>query len=303
MTIVLACKFLKTIVMISDSRVSYGHKDPVDDNLQKLYPLDERMVIGFSGPLAGAHQVLSSVARNRKNYSKPPIAANLLTDVDRWIRHEYRQIKPSTNREGLSFIIATVEPKRERRSRWFTQQGEEKSKPNWFPFVPQLRSIALKPSKSNPKELTKYESEMCKIIGVQSNVQEHVNAVVEKLFGFSFNRPLLQAQAIVNTLMYVLMEQRVVSVGGLFQCAVLGENGIEWLTYGHPSKQGDVSLEIIDGKYVQRDNITGRTIPLKNIWDWYQDWQKEQRPGSSGIFEDPGLRKAAEDKSLNDIGT
>ena len=94
--------------------------------------------------------------------------------------------------------------------------------------------------------------------------------------------------------MVTLMERDVSTVGGLFQCALLGADGVQWLTYGLPSSYGDVALGIAEGHYVQRDNVTGRTVPLKAIWEWWEESQATFSPGSSGVFEDPGLRKAVD---------
>jgi hypothetical protein len=131
---------------------------------------------------------------------------------------------------------------------------------------------------------------MCKIIGVQNEIQEAIQDRLMELFGFEFKHPKLQAQVIVNTLMYDLMKRKVISVGGLFQCAILSEKGIEWLSYGLPSDYGDVSLVIDNGQYLQRDNVTGKVVPLMTIWQWQEEWQKKPLPGRFGIFEDPAYR-------------
>jgi len=311
MTVVIACRFLNSIILIADCRVSYSGQDTVDDNLQKLYPLDEKIVIGFSGPLVGAHQILEAVKRNRKAYQKRATAANLLSDVERWIRHEYRMIKEPKDRKDLSFILASDDPKREMRSIWHTQDGREISKPQWFPFVPELREIKLYPSTSKPENLHKEEKGMCKIIGVNDDDQKAIEKRLMDLFGFEFKQPKLQALVIVNTLMYDLMERRIITVGGLFQCAVLSDMGIEWLSYSLPSDYGNVSLEIVNGQYIQRDNITGKVVPLMTIWQWQKEWQKNPHPGRFGTFEDPAYRKLVnglqykkDDKSnTNELGS
>lgn len=299
MTVVIACRFLKSITVIADCRVSYTGKSAVDDNLQKIYPVDERMVIGFSGPLAGAYQVLDAVKKNQQSYSKNPVAVNLMVDVERWIKHTYRLVRPA-DRKNLSFVLATVEPKRESRSRWRTQNGAEKSKPSWFPFVPELRATVLKPSQSEPTELKRSNSGICGIIGVQTEIQNAIQERVMNMYGFSFKQPKLQAQAILDALMLELKEKQIVSVGGLFQCAVLSLNGVEWLSYGLPSDLGDVSLTIENGQYIQRDNVSGRVVPLMNIWQWWSEWQKTQKPGKTGVFEDPAHRHIVDKSKTNE---
>jgi hypothetical protein len=295
MTIVIACRLLKSIIVIADCRVSYGIDAPVDDCLQKIYQLDERIVLGFSGPLFGAHQIMEAIKRNMIIYQNRPVASNLMSDLERWIRHEYKMIKQSEDRKNLSFVIASVEPKREKRSKWRTQNGVEISKPSWFPYVPDLQLIKLIPSTSNPNELVKEECGIC-IIGVQDEIQQAIQDRIMKLYGFNFMQPKMQALVIVNTLMYDLMKRDIISVGGLFQCAVLSKTGIEWLSYGLPSKHGDVSLEIVNGQYLQRNNVTGRVIPIMTIWQWQEEWKKNPTPGRFGVFEDPAYRKLIDRK-------
>ena len=297
MSVVVACRFLKAISIFADCRVSYGKANPVDDNLQKLYQIDKRMVLGFAGPLSGAYQVMEIVRKNLRIYPRRPVAINLLTDMERWIRHQYREIQRSEDRKNLSFILATVEPRREALSKWRSSDRKEIPKPKWFPYVPELRVIALRPSKSRPEELVKEEKgkNICKIIGVQPEVRNAVQEQIEKLYGFAFKQPKLQAQAIVNTLMIMFMERNIRTVGGLFQCAVLSTDGIQWQTYNLPSNVGNVTLDIVDGRYIQRDNVTGRTVPLRTIWGWWQERQAGSLPGNSGVFEDPALRQAVDD--------
>ena len=301
MTVVVACRFLKTVAVIADCRVSYGDDAVVDDNLQKIYQFDDRMVLGFAGPIKGANQVIESVRAYLETRSKYRAASNLVNDIERRIRHEYRQIKQSEDRKGLSFMLATVEPRREARSKWRSTEGKEIAKPKWFPYVPEFRVLALKPSQSTPDELVKEEKGKCIALGIQERDRRAIQDTMERLYDFVFKQPMLQAIAVVDALMLILMERQVRTVGGLFQCAVLGADGIQWLSYSLPSNLANVALDIVDGRYVQRDNRTGREVPLKRIWEWWQEWQNTCSPGSSGIFEDPGLRKAAEySRNAND---
>ncbi len=287
MTIVIACKFWKTVAVIADCRVSYlpPHKE-ADDYLQKVYQIGNRLVLGFAGPLQGAYEVMELVRENARNYPRPPVAHNLQADVERWIRHKYRNLN-EREREDLSFVVATVEPHREKRSKWFSSDGKEKSKPVWFPYVPEWKTLVLRPSQSRPGELVKEESPFAKIIGVQGEIREAVEQVLMRHYGFTPNQPMLQMQAIMGFIKFELMWRQVETVGGLFQCAMLNENGIQWLGSGGEN----VVLELAQGRFVQRNTVTGETLPLMTIWEWAKN---QPAPGSFGTFEDPGLRKAIE---------
>jgi hypothetical protein len=294
MTVVVACRLLKTVAVFADCRVSYtdGSPEEVDDNLQKIYPIDKRMILGFSGPLSGAYQVIQGLRRNLGKYSKRPVASNLQRDVERWIRYEYRRIEKPEDRKGLSFILVTVEPLREARSKWRSSDGEEIPKPKWFGAdPPEMQILKLRPSTSRPKELVKEEKGMFKIIGVADDIQDVIQDKIQQFFGFAFKQPNQQARVLADVLMLTLMEKQISKVGGLFQVALLSANGIKWLAYG----DSIVAMNIIDGRYIQQAK-NSRTVPLKTIWEWWEEWTTKEKPrlGSVGIFEDPDLRKAAQ---------
>lgn len=168
MTVVVACWYLKTLVVVADCRVSYTCVDTVDDNLQKLYQIGDRLVLGFAGPLAGAYRVLKRVRANMAQYSKRLVAVSLQTDVERWIRYEYERISNPADRRDLSFLLASVELRREKRSRWRTPEGKEQPKPGWFPCLPEFRVLTLVPSQSRPDDLVREEKAGFKVIGIRS---------------------------------------------------------------------------------------------------------------------------------------
>jgi hypothetical protein len=195
----------------------------------------------------------------------------------------------------LSFIIATVEPHRETRSKWRTPEGREIPKPGWFPYIPELRILALKPSKSKPDELIKYEKGPCQIIGIQDpETQNAIRERLDRLFSFASKYPKLQARVVADALTIICMERQIRTVGGLFQAVLLSVSGVKWPTYSSPGNQGSVALDIANGKYIQRDNITRREVPLKPIWEWWQEWQTTPSLPSSIVFEDRYLRKAVD---------
>lgn len=43
----------------------------------------------------------------------------------------------------LELMLVTVEPKREKKSKWQTQDGIQIEKPGWFPYVPEFQVVVL----------------------------------------------------------------------------------------------------------------------------------------------------------------
>jgi len=288
MTLIVALKLWKTVAVIADCRVSYlPPYEEVDDYLQKIYQIGDRVVMGFSGPLQGAYEVMELVRVNASRYSSTPVADNLRRDLERWIRYKCRRLG-ADDRKDLSFVIATVEPKREKRFRWLLSNGQEKAKPSWFPYVPEWSIFTLKPSQSRPGELVREQRPFIKITGI--NRQDHREAIEKVLmdaYGFSFKQPMPQVRVIMGLLKAEILKRQIRNVGGLFQSALLNEKGIQWLGYSG----GNFVLEWKQGRFVQRDNVTGKMLPIMTIWEWAEN---RPVPGSFGRFEDLDMQEAIE---------
>lgn len=295
MTLVIAHKFWRAVAVIADCRVSYGpQSSDRDDCLQKIYQISNRLVIGFSGPLWGAYEVLQLVRENVSAYPRQPVAYNLQRDVERWIRYKYRQLE-EVHRRNLSFVVATIEPSRERRSRYL-KDGQEIPKPAWLPGVAEWNTVALIPSSSDSRELVLQRKGLPKIIGLRREHRQVVEGVLMRFYGFAFDRPARQMQVVMNTLKFELLARQAKEIGGLFQCALLNENGIHWLGYSAP----EVVLQPEEGRFIQRNIVTGETLPLMTIWEWAQE---RPQPGTFGTFEDPGLVTAVERMRAGNSGT
>jgi hypothetical protein len=238
-------------------------------------------VIGFSGPLSGAYEVLEGVRKQAKSYSKRGVAANLLKDIVRWIQFNYRQVKPE-NRKGLSFLLAAVEPSRDKSI----------SKPDWIPFIPTFSSLTLRPSDAEPAKLVVESKNIIKTIGVHD--EEFLNALedkTQKYFDIQFKYPEIGMQLVIDDLMLYFMQRQDKhnKVGGLFQCANLSVEGVKWLSYG---SIGDIVMKFKNNRYIQQNKITGKTVPLMTIREW---GKYQPSPGSFGIFENPVYRKLIEE--------
>lgn len=283
MTIIVACKFWKAVGVIADCRVSYLPKySEVDDYLQKLYQIDNRLVMGFAGPLQGAYEVMKLVRKNLQSYPKPRIADNFRRDVQRWIQYRYRELD-EPDRRDLSFIVSTVEPTREMKTRWLSSDERGKihpsSKPSWFPFIPEWKINVFIPSQSDPTKLVSQESRFIRVIGVKKEDRLAIEGTITRHYGFSFKRPDLQMQVILDFLMNQVKERQIRTVGGLLQGALLNERGIQWIGYAG----SEVILEFGENRFVQRNTRTGQTQPLLSIWEWAKN---KPPPGSFGAFED-----------------
>jgi len=183
-------------------------------------------------------------------------------------------VKQPSNREGLSFLIAAVEPSRDRSIK----------KPDWIPFQPVFRSLTLKPSASNPSKLVVEERKIIKAIGVyDKEFLETLKDIMQKHYGLQFEHPEIGMKIVIDELMIYFRkrEDKYHGVGGLFQCANLGVEGLKLLSYG---SVGDITMKFVNGRYIQENKTTGKIVPLMSLSEW---GRTKPLPGSFGIFENP----------------
>lgn len=285
MTVVVALPLFHKVIVIADSRVSWEGKDEVDDILQKIYQVGDRMVVGFSGLLDGAYPVFRTIKENEKTYT----GTNLFRDMEGWIRREYRKLKPE-HQKGLSFLLVQVK----------RQTLDIKRFP---PDMLKYRIIMLEPNRSKPGEL-RYRDGI-PVIGSGRQELNTIEDIFQEYYGFvnvSFQHrnPNIHAWVIVDEFIRHFMAKQPDKVGGLFQCATLNAEGIQWLSYG---SIGDVGLQLINGRYFQVNKVTGEKIKLKRILEWGEIIPRPL-PGEFGTFEDPVYQrnfgkttKSSDDKS------
>jgi hypothetical protein len=281
MTVIVAFRSLAHILVVSDCRVSYIENDLGDDNLQKIYQIGHKFIVGFCGPLSGAYEVMNQIADNLQNYKKELTAGNLHSDVVRWIRFRYQKIQKPEKRKNLSFLLASVEPKREQPARFVSKTGEKLPKPSWASSIPDLKIVSLRPSSSNPQELVLNYEGLC-VMGVSNQAKDTIQSTVLHMHHFAPQNLAAQSLAITSSLMDAVEKEGLEKVGGLFQAVILNSEGIRWLTYD----MGDVSLSVEVGNFVQVDDLSGKRIPIITIWEWWEHWGKRKKPGDVGAFRD-----------------
>lgn len=273
MTVLIALRHLSGVTIIADSRVSFGTSQPVHDGLQKLYQVGDKIVFGFTGPLAGAFQVIQEIKKNRNRNSRS--AKNTtVRDVERWIRYAYQNIS-FNDRRGLSFLIARSDNKR------LKSFGKHIQAKYGIPDFPETELFTLEPSQKNPAELIKIR-QVISVIGVKPEFK----VSIKEVFLDSFT-DLLQSPGGQNTINLGINAIKIASskhpdtIGGLFQCAVMDSRGIGWASYDNE----DVSLTFEDGRYMQHNKRTGQKIPLLTVWEWGSYYGFKQPPPNATTFE------------------
>lgn len=281
MTIVTALPFPPVLVFIADSRASWERTGVHHDNLRKLYPLFDRAVIGFAGSIPLAYYVMKHVRDNERRYRRQISALSIRSDVERWVRYAYREayrtLEIPDNEKRASFIVGTVEPSRD----------IVRERPEWVPFIPVLSTTRFVPRNSNPSELQAEKVEVVKTIGLKRKVNLLITEIFHRYNSYRISvsgrvsRDLeTQIWAFIEDLMIALRQRRVRTVGGLFQCAILGVDGIQWLSY---SVFGGLSIHYINDQYIQVDQSTGEETLIKSIEDWWHEYEARSPKKSLGV--------------------
>ena len=123
----------------------------------------------------------------------------------------------------------------------------------------ECKTIMLEPNRSKPGEL-RYRNGI-PVIGSGRQELNAIRDIFQEYYGlvnvsFQYRNPHIHAEAIVNKFITHFMAKQPEKVGGLFQCATLNGEGVQWLSYG---SIGDVSLQFINGRYFQVYSLRLRT--------------------------------------------
>jgi hypothetical protein len=273
MTIVVALPLFHKVIVVADSRVSWEGRSEKDDILQKIYQVGDRMIIGFSGPPDGAYPIFKAIGENEKTYS----GTNLFRDVEGWIRREYRRVEAKYQRY-LSFVLVQV----------------KRQTLNINKFPPDMlkyQIIMLEPNRSKPGEL-QCRRDRFPVIGSGGQELNAIRNIFQEFYSFvdvsfQFRNSHIHAWAIVDELIRHFMAKKPDTVGGLFQCATLNAEGIQWLSYG---SAGGVSLEFTDGRYFIVRKDAQEKVKLMTVIEW-GEISPRPTPGGIGVFEDPVYRR------------
>lgn len=294
MTIVTALPFPPALVFVADSRASWEDDAIRHDNLRKLYPIFDRAIIGFSGKIHMGYHVISHIQENERRYRRQLSALSIRQDAERWIRHAYKEAYNSLNMAEeekramrASFILGTVEPSRD-------MARGSRSSPL---FIPQMFTMKLVPRNSDPSELQVAQRKIIKTIGLD----RRINELIERIFhqhssyraavsGQVSQELLTEIWMFIEDLTIALKQHRKQNVGGLFQCAILSVDGVEWLSY---SVLGDLVIRYDSDQYIQIDKKTGEQIPIRSVVEWWEEYEG-RTPEDSLIVESPIHRKLAE---------
>lgn len=110
MSVVIACGYLEEVIILCDSRVSYGGEKITDskDNLRKIYQLGPMLAVGFtSNDVEFTLELLRRVTLYATQKAKSKATLYLMDKLPKVARYNYNQMaKASGKTPGMEFVYA-----------------------------------------------------------------------------------------------------------------------------------------------------------------------------------------------------
>lgn len=283
MTVIIAIDYLTSLLVISDSRVSYSGIPDMENGLQKVLSIispDGKQVatLGFAGDVALAKKVFLYLLVEKQicNYQRPFIIPQLISDLDAWLQEIINQEWANYKESGISFIFCAIEPKIE------------------IPiYDADCNRVPLKLEKWDKKYIRTWKvSENGKVLGknhqgfaiIGSGIEKQgeIKKIREKIGNLHFpgayhGSYLKRAFMAVEEIAKIFEQSK--TVGGVFQVITMtipiNDNQILWLWCQHDPATIETlnRLEIIeDIEGVLTLQHETQKIVLYPIWH-HEDWQ------------------------------
>jgi hypothetical protein len=248
MTVAFAAMTDPGAVMLADSRVTWrvGHSDKeLSDILRKIYRVTPWTAICFAGDVHAAAACLSGIGSCLDENDDVHAIGQKLKN---WLTSRYAQ---SRSKGPLEFLVA----------------GNSRGQ-----FIIKLLSHSL-PSFEPTTYLTKPTFQM---IGSGAEIQSNFDIVFRQIVS---NKGSLKFHGLqlLHFIRDMIRQANIDTVGGLFQVAYIDSAGVFFDAYdgwilgesdpGTPTLDADFSLLVKDGRYVQRNNVTGAECPLRDVWE------------------------------------
>ena len=250
MTAVLAIEFPYHVLVIADSRVSWNPNTfRPQDNLQKIYPLGPTGIVGFSGSIPAAKAIFKLAADQSHKKTLPPTADQIPIDLSKIAQEAFSLLRDQHSKEiELMYVgpdyskIGLIAENVIMAENIMTVMRSPRFDVQESPTVVRLgyaREYPLDQIRKNRDGLIRF--------GLTPNGVKFQMAIAANAFG-----PALARYAPHR-------------VGGLFTVGVASARGVRWIPYG---SEEEYQLLIEGGRFIQKDNKAGKTIPLETILEY-----------------------------------
>jgi hypothetical protein len=272
MTVVLGQQFLQGVIVMADCRASWidkgnGKVVAKRDITQKIFFLNDNLIIGFAGDIDTAGAIICFLSREIGLRQKLGNLHIFTENAQRLIKFAYAEYcKQKGKQETVEFVIAGVDKGRPER----VVDAEGKTT-GYMPFYD--RKVIKLRSPDFIRQDTSVIQDPIAIIGSGAEAfTDELKEEFKKLqFSFALAGPLAYSAVIIgDVLMKKIRELGIDTVGGMTQIAVVENEGSGFVPYqgrseGNTGPNSKLDIEMYirdDGRLVQRNLVTKEEIPL-----------------------------------------
>jgi hypothetical protein len=269
MTLVAGQKFFQGLTMIADSRATWSKTSggiyAKADIAQKLFYFPEHCFISFAGDFLFASEIISFLFHQGQKNKKLQNIDALYLKAPKLIEYAYRQLEKKYQKSpGVAFVIGGVPLQRPPVS-YKNQDG------SFGGYLGNLFRVQLFSYRCPEFQLRVADHNNPVLAeGSGSVVSGKIETCLKGLqFGGRMDQRIdFQAVIMENVFKDEIKKQGIDTVGGLYQIAVIDRFGSRFIPYQGKREShglGGLDVELIiqeDGRFLQRDLITGKTIPL-----------------------------------------
>jgi hypothetical protein len=277
MTVVIGVDYLDEILVIADTRVSYGGKYDKNYGLKKLLIFGNKnkvLILGFCGKVCAAQAVIRHIMEDKltPNYKRRLIISHLKEDIRRWIE-EITTTLPSDQRDRLSFMLCALESLRRRPVK---NEGVTKILPFFERHIYTYRIKGDGKVEVVDDELEKRNILVkCNIavIGIEEELVSKISKNAADLINFGRKMPnfhIARAVVLEHTISSIFQEVDHKKVGGPFQIVrIVPPPNPSQLIYQW-SQVGNKNIEVThkNDRTTMTNLSTNETCILLPIWEW-----------------------------------
>lgn len=264
MTVVLGQHFMEGVAVMADCRASIsksGKVTPWRDNTQKVFFLNPEIVLGFAGDIGFAGSIISFVSHHmetKPEFGQPHVFSKKAPSV---FKYAYKKLCEQTgSKPSVAFIIAGNDLSRKQKV--VDKDGK------FAGYVSITEKIVFK--MSAPDFLPEFAS-IAKPNVIIGSGTPGLEEIEKDLFSLQFNvnggDVTFGAVISDHALRENIKKKGIDTVGGLSQIAVIDNKGPRFIPYQGKREafsDGELDVEMIirNGRFVQRDLVTGKEVEL-----------------------------------------
>jgi hypothetical protein len=296
LTVVAGVSLFNGVMLIADSRVTAcapGRPDVYCDVAQKIFPLTQTTVLGFSGDVRAASVILRELLKQlRRRHRRDSVS--LLCWLPRFMSAIYRAMDKKKQARRVDFIVGSVIPNRvnivERQKivdiLTTIASGNASIQRNGIPDI-LMRVIQQSPSEAaavaipgtvhgvlytmSPPQFRPIHVnplEFCAIgsgHGTTVEIKRSADWIIYGRPGNDFRESIALREAVSQ----FIASNRVESVGGLYPCVKIDQRGVGFLgmLQGLPLYVISLSYDAQRMRWIQENQSTGKKIELQYPWE------------------------------------